>query len=1383
MKGYTEAAYGMTLARIATYFLCLSIAKWSLSQPSEVRFTRSDITRDLSHNQVNAFYRDKAGFMWVGTMNGLNRFDGYAYKHYYMIQGDSTSLNDNYIDRLFPYPGGNMLVITRQGGNLYNFSTDRFDQRWRAYQQRIGLPDTLPLKVVEDAVGSYWFIFERIGLYRIKINESRAERIVIAEAGPKTLFTDIALDLNDNMWLISSMGIIYKADPQTLSIKLYTDAISRALNQKVSPGYALYPEVKDQCWVWLRNDPSGALLLKLSTNEITRYIAKTGDPYKLQNNNVTGIMSDPSGYTWITTDPGGLHLVDQRTLQLQYIPNNPEDPYSVSQDAIVSTYKDPQGLIWLGTYKKGLNYFNPNLPRFPLIKHEPTRANSLPYNDVNGFVEDAAGNIWIGTNGGGLLYYDRQKDSYKRYLAGPQSISSNVVVALCIDHAGKLWIGSYYGGLDCFDKGHFTNYRPDPSNPRSLADNNVWEIYEDSKHRLWVGTLRGGVHLYDSVTRDFTHYRGGPNSLQSDYNAATIEDDHGNIWFGTSLGIDILEAATGKFHHIAAVKNKAGALSNENIYTIYQDSKKRIWVGTREGLNLYKPADGSFQAFFKNDGLPDNTIINILEDDKGYLWVSTYNGISQLKITDDGNNVRLSCRNYNELNNLQGRDFNENAALKTRRGEILFGGPNGFNLFMPAAVEPAIPPAQVGFTGFDLFNQPVKAGEAYGGRTILSQSIVNTHEITLAYNQNVFSVEFATLDFAHTEKNRFAWRLDGFNKTWLYTDAGIRKATFTNLDPGNYLLRVRAVYDNGTLSPQEAVLTINILPPWWRTYWAFLGYIVIILLALMAARKFIVRRARARFAIEQERGEAKRMHELDEMKIEFITNISHEFRTPLSLILAPLEKLKRNSRDNEQEKNFSLIQRNVRRLLNLVNQLLDFRKLDVQEHRFVAESGEIILFIHDLCAAFMDIAEKKNIQFKFKSDIEELQMLFDHDKLEKILLNLLSNAYKFTPDGGEVNVCIKLEETKLASLDTNQYLLIEVKDTGIGIATGDLPKIFDRFYRNNIPGNVINPGSGIGLAIVKEFVQLHNGTITATSSPNEGSCFSISLPVRTNAPELISPKKSEPWEEAMNTSSDHAELVNRPGNRPMIMVVEDHEEFRQFLTESLRDYYRVTAFTNGEEAWQFIQTEKPQLVITDVMMPVMNGVELARRIKKNKLTAGIPVLLLTAKNTEEQQVEGLSAGANDYIVKPFSLDVLLQKIKNQLNEQKRKPVPHLTIVSNESPAENLDHRWLQQVLTSVETNISNADFSVKDLAMSVNMSRAGLYKKMLGLAGQSPVEFITKVRIEKAGQLLVQQKLTVAEVAYEVGFTDPKYFAKTFKKETGILPSAFASSRINDVDM
>ncbi|HEX2609260.1 MAG TPA: response regulator, partial [Flavisolibacter sp.] len=868
-------------------------------------------------------------------------------------------------------------------------------------------------------------------------------------------------------------------------------------------------------------------------------------------------------------------------------------------------------------------------------------------------------------------------------------------------------------------------------------------------------------------------------SVQSDYNSVTLEDHLGNIWFGTSLGVDILQASNGRFLHLAADKKQPGSLSNENIYSLLEDSRKRMWVGTRDGLNLYLPESRSFLSFTRKDGLPDNTIINILEDNQGSLWVSTHNGLSQIKVSGYGKAVTLSCRNFTELNNLQGRDFNENAALKTSRGELIFGGANGFNIFQPTTLAGAPTSSEVRFTGFDLFNNPVRAGEAYNGRIVLPQSITTTREVTLAYNQNVFSVEFAALDFAHTEQTRFAYRLEGFNPDWLYTDAGIRKAHYTNLNPGLYRLHVRA-FDNGHPGAQEAVLTIRILPPWWYSTPAYIAYAVLLIALLLAARKLILIRARARFQLEQERREARRMHELDELKIEFITNISHEFRTPLSLILAPLEKLQQHPATAEQQKQYGLMQRNVKRLLNLVNQLLDFRKLDVQELQLDTQPGDLISFTREVCAGFAEVAGRKHISFEFSSNLLQLPARFDPDKLEKVLLNLLSNAYKFTRDGGKVAVTIRAEETELGSLNAQTYCVIEIEDSGIGIEAKDLPLVFKRFHRNSLPENIVNPGSGIGLALVKEFVELHGGTVTVTSEPGKGSCFTVSLPVHKEGVEMKADEAPPPPFPEAAALPDTTLTGNRPGNRPLVLVVEDHIEFRNFLMESLQEHYRVQTAENGAEAWSYLQQHKPDLVISDVMMPVMDGLELAAKMKRNPATATIPLLLLTARNTEEHQLEGLMTGANDYIVKPFRFELLLQKIRNQLKEQRRKPVNQITVSTTEPAAPTADADWLQQLLREVETHIGDAGFSVEQLARQLHLSRAGLYKKLMTLTGKTPIAFIMEVRLSRACQLLKQRQLTVAEVAYEVGFSDPKYFSRTFKKARGVLPSAYAQTHAGD---
>jgi DNA-binding response OmpR family regulator/nitrogen-specific signal transduction histidine kinase len=539
----------------------------------------------------------------------------------------------------------------------------------------------------------------------------------------------------------------------------------------------------------------------------------------------------------------------------------------------------------------------------------------------------------------------------------------------------------------------------------------------------------------------------------------------------------------------------------------------------------------------------------------------------------------------------------------------------------------------------------------------------------------------------------------------------------------------------------------------------------------------VLQRAKMRFDIERERAEAKRMHELDLMKIRFITNVSHEFRTPLSLIISPVDKLVKATQDIGQKKQLQLIHRNARRLLNLVNQLLDFRRMEVQEFSFIPVDADIVSFVKDISFSFTDIAEKKNIQFTFHSSIAKLVMPFDADKMEKILFNLLSNAYKFTPEGGKVKVMLDWFETSLGTLEESKYLQIRVSDTGIGIPGDNKERIFERFFQNALPGNIINQGSGIGLAIVKEFVRLHSGTIHVESEPDKGSSFIMQFPVNSIADsghtsEQVIPSIPEPMIE-------QDALPKLKGPRNTILIVEDNEDFRFYLKDNLGLHFRIIEASNGKEGWQKAQELRPDLVVSDIMMPVMNGLELARKIKHDPRTAAVPIILLTARTEEEQHLEGLDTGANDYITKPFSFEILLSRIRNLLSEQKsnKKEVKQITVNASEIGIESEDEKLVQQALQLVEKNMSNADYSVEDLSRELFMSRVGLYRKILALTGKTPIEFIKSIRMERATQLLQKTKMTVSEIAYEVGFNDPKYFSKAFKKEFGVLPSAYASSK------
>ena len=682
-------------------------------------------------------------------------------------------------------------------------------------------------------------------------------------------------------------------------------------------------------------------------------------------------------------------------------------------------------------------------------------------------------------------------------------------------------------------------------------------------------------------------------------------------------------------------------------------------------------------------------------------------------------------------------------------------------------------------TNFQVFNKNVRAGETSGNRMILEKAISETKEITLSHSDNVIALEFAALNFSNTEKNKYAYILEGFDKAWSATDAKIRKATYTNLDPGNYTFRVKATNEDGIGNHEGVTLKITVLPPFWKTTWAYILYALLIAGILWFARHMILLRAKMRFQMEQERKEAKRMHELDLMKIRFFTNVSHEFRTPLALILTPVEKMMKNKLDEPQRKYFELIHRNAKRLLNLVNQLLDFRKLEMEEIYLNPSNNDIIRYTKDISCSFSDIAEKKNIRFNFYSTIDTLVTSFDKAKLERILFNLLSNAFKFTPEGGNVTV---EADTKI-NIDGNaavaSFIEIKVKDSGIGIPAEKRENIFDRFFQYNVPGDMINQGSGIGLSITKEFVRLHGGTITVDSEPGKGSCFTICLPV-INSPvetngstELYSNGHNSSLISSANghTADQTGTKVN--GKKFSILLIEDNEDFMFYLKDNLQHPFNIIEARNGKEGWQKVLGQHPDLVVSDIMMPEMNGIDLCRKIKEDQRTSHIPVILLTAWSSEEIQMQGYTTGANDYITKPFNFEILLSRINNLLIQQeslKKNLQKHIDVHPGEIIVDSADEKLIRLALEVIEKNIDNTDFSVEELSRSLCMSRAAMYKKVTALTGKTPIEFIRSIRLKHAAQLLEKTQMTVSEIAFEVGFNNTKYFVKYFKEEFNMLP-------------
>ena len=1331
--------------------------------------------------------------MWFGTMTGLNRFDGYNFKTFRHDVRDSTSISHNYVSHLAEGPEQMLLAVTRWSGlNIYNPRTERFLSKPNIFLRKYGIPDASVLKVVKDHKGDFWFVHVREGIFKYDSRLKKTIRLAHSSLDSLSMHSnqvsDFAEDEQGDFWLMYQDGVLEKISGKTNKVVYRNYFLNRKFGQ-TNEGYSLFSDADGDAWIFMNNEAQGIFYFNKKTGAFT-HIHRDSEKVKLNANIIRGVTQDNHKKVWIGTDHGGINLLDKKNLTIKYLVHEPQDNRSLNQNSIYSLYKDNTGIVWVGTYKEGVNYYHEDIIRFKLYQHLPANAASLPFNDINRIVEDNKGNLWLGTNGGGLIYFDRATGQFKQFRHDPNdpnSLSNNIIVGLYLDRDQKLWVGTYFGGLNVYDGQKFTRYRHNPADSGSLADDRVWEIFEDSKRNLWIGTLGGGLDLLDRKTNTFRHHRTGkPKSVHSDYISYITEDRDGFLWIATAFGVDQYNPKTGQFTHFVNRNNNPKGLSNNNVISIIEDSRGLIWMGTHEGLNVYDKKRNTFRSFRQENGLLDNYIVGILEDNQHNLWISTPNGLSNLIIGKKENGAfSFKFKNYDQLDGLQGKAFNSNAACKTSRGELVFGGADGLNIFQPEHITINRNTPALVFTDFEIFNHRLQAGDTLAGRVVLDRAITEEKEITLQYHENMFSVAFAALGYLQPEKNRYAYLLEGFSNKWLTTDSKLRKATFTNLDPGAYILRVKAANNDGIWNQEGIRLKINILPPVWQTRPAIAFYVLLGLLVLFLARHFMLERERLRFRITQERQEAKRRHELDVMKIKFFTNVSHEFRTPLTLILTPLEKILKNTADADQKNHLMLIHRNARRLLNLVNQLLDFRRMEVQEIHLQPAKADIIHFIKETAFSFSDLSEKKNIRFNLVSEVEQLEMLFDPDKLEKILFNLLSNAFKFTPEGGEIG--LELNQTAITRKNgkTAKRLVIKVKDTGIGIPPENHEKIFRRFFQNDIPGSMVNQGSGIGLAITKKFVRLHGGTISVQSAPGEGSSFTIILPIAKQF--SVKPTPEPVVQEILalpaGPDSNGAEVAlagSKNGRKPVVLLIEDNEDFRFYLKDNLQAHYTIKEAADGKQGWQQVLAVNPDLIVSDILMPELDGISLSRKIKKDPRTANIPVILLTANASEEQQLLGYETGASDYITKPFNFEILLSRIRNLVNQHanfRDVQQPKIEVKPQDVQITSLDDKLIRKAIEYTEKNIANPDFSVEDLSREMGMSRVYLYKKLLALTGKAPLEFIRTVRLKRAAQLLTESQLTVAEVAYEVGFNNPKYFTKYFKVEFNCLPSVYAAEK------
>jgi signal transduction histidine kinase/DNA-binding response OmpR family regulator len=1103
---------------------------------------------------------------------------------------------------------------------------------------------------------------------------------------------------------------------------------------------------------------------------------------------ISGIQEDKDGTIWLATDGAGIFLFDKQSNSVTNLLYKEGKKGTISTNGLFSMLIDRDDIVWVGTYKQGLDFYKPSSKKFRLIQNDPEIDNSLSLNDVDCCIEDDKGNIWIGTNGGGINILDKNTRKF-RYITvantKPNGLSSDIVVSLYEDYRKNIWMGTYFGGLNKYnpETGKFTVYKYNATDSTSISDDRIWSIAADSENRLWVGTLGGGVNVFNPKTESFRRYNNENSNLSGNYINHILLDSKKQLWICTTDGLSIYDPKKDDFDSYFTKFSTNGTPFLGPISSSFEDSRGWHWLCSINGLVKFSPENLSTVVIDKNSGLVANPVYRALEDNQGNLWVSSSRGITKIHFSNIENDTTFTTTlmHFDETDGLQGLEFSETASLKTRDGELLFGGVNGLNIFRSEEIKIDRTIPQLIFTNLRVLNSNIVPGQVFNNRVLLKQPLNHTGEIVLKYSENLFSVEFAALTYLYPEKNTYRYQLEGFDNSWFETDGTANFATFTNLNNGDYVLHLQGSNADGTWNRRGISLKIKVLPPFWKSWYALVIYVLVLAISLLVLRYTILFRERMNVQLEVERSEARRIHELDNLKLKFFTNISHEFRTPLTLILSPVEKLLPHFKGKPEEKYLHHIHQNSTKLMNMINQLLDFRKMDDKGLSYNPSWGNIIEFITETVASFNDLSENKSIELRQITDLREFHMMFDKDKLEKVLFNLLSNAFKYTPISGLVIVQVSLESGVNEDTGEKQNnLVIRVKDNGVGIQPENLDKIFTRFYQETTTNGGREKGTGIGLSLVKEYVQLHGGKVTVESAPNIGSCFNVYLPV-IETTELdshvvrgaIREVKFVPKKELSTKQEKRTEFAVKSES---VLIVEDNEELRQYLKENMEEAYEVMEAANGRQALEKLEKTLPDLILSDIMMPEMDGVELCRQVKGDKITSHIPFIFLTAKISEQHKLEGLHSGADDYIVKPFNFEILQAKIQNliQLKKNIREVFKSkMNIEPKDISITSLDEKFMAKALDIIEEHMADTSFSVAEFGRQMGISRMQLYNKIVALTGNSPLEFIRILRLKRAAQLLQKSQLSVSEVAYQVGFNDPKYFSMHFKKEFKILPSKY----------
>ena len=1321
---------------ILVIFLMVSFQ--SIIGQSTYIFHHLETSDGLSNNSVKTIIRDSYGFLWIGTESGLNRYDGYGFKVYTMRSGVPNSLISNDIIGLQEDGLGNIWVNLGYAYMVYKRDKDYFLSDIKHLLMGLGIQSDQNCKVFVDKKHNLWVLNkQKVFFYNVQKKTTTAFNLKTPLYD--AISTEIA-DIGEFLFVIQKSGcwqLNKNSGVQTL-IKL-PDFIKLDITNNSAKIYA-----DNNNGLWLYSGNSEQIFYRKNPNQGWKKIELTSE-IKSQSNITTCIVEDQTGLIWIGTDHKGLFIYDKAKDAITNIVYSPWIQTCLTSNNVQCLYQDNNGTIWIGHNKKGLSFYHESFRNFINFQHPEC-------SDIITIMEDHLRNIWLGTDGNGLYVKGSKSDSNLRKLPVPNT----AIVSMLEDRKGRVWIGTFHKGLFCYENGKIVQYTTKNS---KLTCNDIWGLKEDRYGKIWIGTLGGKIQILPSESTDFESLISPFND--TDYVLDMFYDGGDKMYFGTVYGLSVVDITNNK--RVIYNGNKRGNQHfKENLISnVYKDERGILWLGHNDGLTIWDQKKDTLYYFNKVNGLCDNTIRGIAEDNLNNIWVTTSNGFSILTVKRELNDIlTVTSKNYSVKDGLKNSYFNSHSICKLRDGDILLGNVDGYTMLNPNKMaEKDQPIAKVIFTGLTVGNQDIQVDSFYNGHKLLERPMELTSKLTFKYNDKLISLHFTTGDLLNADKVKYVYQIEGFNTQWIPTQEN--KIVISTLPSGSYRLLIKACNSDGVWNNTPTILFINVTPPFYESIWAYIIYIILIISILM----YYLRRKEERHRIKLEQQLIQMEHEkeihINEMKLRFFTNISHDLRTPLTLIITPLQILLNDSTNQNIRKKLSTMYKNAQQLLTLINSLLDFRKLDVGAETLNLKPGDFVSFVRDIYNSFCVYANERNINFSLFNEMENLSMQFDQDKIQKAMTNLLSNAFKYTDDGGTINIHINEQDDNVC---------VSVSDSGPGIRNEEKEHVFERFYQ--APQNQEKTGSGIGLHIANGYVTLHGGTITVTDNVPQGSIFTFQIPIREVQNEEKSPVKKVLEEVAVEDIESEGILITKP----VLLFVDDNKDFCEFMADNLGEEYSVLTANNGQEAIEQLDKFDVTIVISDVMMPVMSGTELCKQIKSNIYWSHIPVILLTARTAEEYKIEGFELGADDYITKPFNFNLLKLRI-NKFIEWTEKSHIAFSQKMDVSPAEititSLDEKLIEKAIKVVEEHMSDTEFSVETLGAAIGLSRSHLYKKLMVITGKGPADFIRTIRLKRGRQLLEKSQLQIAEIAYEVGFNSPKRFTINFREEFGLSPSEY----------